>query len=104
MHEEGNYYVSHGSILSRYNEGVMLDEDVTVVVDIDSGGLLKVGKKDWVTNYFNTMCNRYLSNGFPEMVSSLELVNTITDPDQEIRPENLSAKDWYEKAMQKINP
>ena len=46
MHEEGMYYVSHGSILSRYNEGVMLDEDVTVVVDIDTGGLLKVGKKD----------------------------------------------------------
>lgn len=88
MHEEGNYYVSHGSILSRYNEDVMLDEDVTVVVDIDSGGLLKVGKKDWVTNYFNTMCNRYLSNGFPEMVSSLKLITFhVKYPEFDFEPE-----------------
>ena len=48
-----------------------------------------------------TIQNEYFKRG---IMTALELVNTITDPDQEIRPENLSAQDWYEKAMQKINP
>ena len=88
MHEEGIYYVNNGSILSRYNEGIMFSEDVTVLVDIDTGGLLKVGKKNWVTNYFGTMCSRYLNNGFPEMVSSLKLITFhVKYPEFDFEPE-----------------
>lgn len=74
MHEKCNYYVQYGSIYSRSNPGVMLDEDITIVVDTEVGSLLKIGKKDWVTEYFNNMCKKYVDNGYPEMVDSLRLI------------------------------
>lgn len=48
-----------------------------------------------------TIQDEYFKRG---ILTALELVNTITDLEQEIRPEDLSAKDWYERAMRKMNP
>lgn len=74
MHEKCNYYVQYGSIYSHSNPGVMLDEDITIVVDTEVGSLLKIGKKDWVEKYFHDMCNKYVSAGFPEMNDHLQLI------------------------------
>lgn len=74
MHEKGNYYVQYGSIYNRFNHGVMLDEDITIIVDIDTGTLIKIGKKDWVEEYFHDMCTKYANNDFPDMTNSLQLI------------------------------
>lgn len=74
MHEKCNYYVQYGSIYSHSNPGVMLDEDITIVVDTEVGSLLKIGKKDWVEKYFHDMCSKYVSAGFPEMQNELQLI------------------------------
>ena len=74
MHEQCNYYVQCGSIYSRCNQSIMLDEDVTVILDIDVGTLIKVGKKDWVENYFNEMCRSYMDVGCQSIVDGLKLM------------------------------
>lgn len=74
MHEGCTYYVSYGSIFNRYNGNIMLDEDITIIVDIEAGTLLKVGKKDWVTDYFHNMCKRYIDSGFSDIAASLKLI------------------------------
>lgn len=63
MHENGAYYVMYGSIFSRYNEGFMIDEDATILIDTAAGALLKVGKKGAVTSYFNKMTEGYKAVG-----------------------------------------
>lgn len=74
MHENCNFYVENGSILCRANPGVMLDEDITILIDIEDGVLLKVGRRDWVTDYFNVICGRYADLKMPELSDSLKLI------------------------------
>lgn len=74
MHENCAYYVQYGSIYNKYNDRVMLDEDITIIVDIETYTLLKVGKKDWVTDYFNHMCQKYIDKGFSNIAATLKLI------------------------------
>lgn len=69
MHKKCAYYVSRVSILSRYNEGVMLNEDVTVLVGIDTGVLVnrqlfnnRFQSQPAVTGIFLIDVNTYLSS------------------------------------------
>ena len=55
MHKNGPYFVNNGSICSMYNNGFMVDEDTTILVDLAVGTLLRVGKKEIVTNYYNVI-------------------------------------------------
>ena len=72
-HESGNYYVQDGSIFNRYNNS-FFDEDVTIIIDTSEGILLKVGKKDNITKYFETMCSKYNNMGLTDMISSMKLI------------------------------
>jgi hypothetical protein len=74
MHEKGNYFTQYGSIYAKSNPGIMLDEDITIVIDIESGILMKVGKKDMVEAYFNDSVSKYVAVGFPEMQNKLKLI------------------------------
>jgi hypothetical protein len=85
MHENCNFYVENGSIYNRANPNVMLDEDITIIVDIENGILHKVGHKDWVTDYFNEMCQKYIDAGIPEMAAELKLIvfnSEIVNPNE----------------------
>lgn len=53
LHRIGPCHVENGSILSEYNNGLMLDEDTTILVDIETGTLLKYGHKNMVEKYYN---------------------------------------------------
>lgn len=52
LHRIGPCYVENGSILSKYNS-LMLDEDTTILVDVETGALLKYGHKAMVEKYYN---------------------------------------------------
>ena len=53
LHRIEPCYVENGSILSEYNNGLMLDEDTTILVDVETGALLKYGHKSMVEEYYN---------------------------------------------------
>lgn len=74
LHENGPYYTQNGSIYSRYNDGFMMDEDSSVIVDVGTGTLLKVGKRENIEPYYRTMCQKYNQMGFPEFYETLRLV------------------------------
>ena len=74
MHENGNYYVQYGSIYSRANSGVMFDEDTTIIVDKECGTLLKVGRKDQLKTYYDTMCQKYNAAGLSHVNDNLMLI------------------------------
>lgn len=54
-HTNGPWYVNYGSIFNRYNEGIMLDEDIAILIDEESGTLHKVGKRENIEEYFNNV-------------------------------------------------
>lgn len=88
MHKNGIYYTQYGSIFSRYNDSLMLDEDVTILIDKELGTLLKIGKKQNVTNYFNTMCDQYIRHGIPEMTENLQVITFhVKYPELEFEPD-----------------
>lgn len=74
MHDKCAYYTQCGSIFSRYNPGFMVDEDVTVLLDIGSGTLLKVGRKEDVEKYHNKMYTEYVQTGYFTMIRDLKLI------------------------------
>ncbi len=74
MHENGHYYVENGSIYSRINGAFMIDEDATILLDTECGTLLKIGQKQSVTDYFNTMVTKYLEAGFADIANGLKLI------------------------------
>ena len=88
MHENCAYYVQYGSIYNRHDGGIMLDEDITIIVDIETGTLLKVGKKDWVTDCFNRMYQKYVDKGFSNIAATLRLITFhVKYPELDFEPE-----------------
>lgn len=53
LHRIGPCYVENGSIFNDYISELMLDEDITILVDIKTGILLRYGHKNMVERYFN---------------------------------------------------
>jgi hypothetical protein len=100
MHKNGNFYVESGSILSKINPDTMLDEDVTIIIDIDEGILFKVGRKSSVTNYFNKKCQKYIDCDMPEMIQSLRLITfDILKPEHFDADEICTIINWFANAI-----
>lgn len=78
LHTIGPWYTNYGSMFNKYNDGVMLDEDIAILVTIDAqdgiGTLHKVGKVEPLKQYMDMVVNKYLQNGFTEMASEWKLI------------------------------
>jgi hypothetical protein len=73
LHVNKPWYTVNKAMLNGDNS-IILDEDITIIVDTESGTLLKVGQKDWVTKYYNTMLEGYSQMGMEQMCNDLKLV------------------------------
>ena len=89
MHKNGPYFVNNGSICSMYNNGFMVDEDTTILVDLAVGTLLRVGKKEIVTNYYNVIVEKYTKLDCLELLEEMKLITfNICYPNLEYKPDN----------------
>ena len=61
MHTVGNYYVENGSIVSRSTNTII--DNPACVVDMDTGGVLKVGNIAFIQNYFSETCDKLRVTG-----------------------------------------
>lgn len=72
LHEIGPYTVSDGSLI--YEDYIINEPTILIDVDSDMKTLLKVGNKDFVTNYYNTMVAKYTARGWTNMTETLTLI------------------------------
>lgn len=77
-HQNGPWYVKYGSMFNKYNDGIMLDEDIAILIDScpedDRGIVLKVGKYENVLKYFNSLIEKYNKNNIPEYYETMSII------------------------------
>ncbi len=71
-HKIGPWYTDNGSMISRITH-TMLDEDIAVciTVDADDNSLIlhKIGKMEFIKNYYDTAVQRLTSIGCQKLAS-----------------------------------
>lgn len=77
-HQNGPWYMNCGSMFNKYNKGIMLDDDIAILIDScpedDTGSLLKVGKYENVSNYFNTLIERYSTMNHHQLYKDMSII------------------------------
>ena len=77
-HINGPWYVDNGSMYNRCNSSVMLDEDIAILVDSDVendvGCLLKIGKYDTVSEYYNRYVESFKNGKSPRQIDTLMVI------------------------------
>lgn len=64
-HNNGMFYVKNNEIYNSYNNVSISKEDISVLIDIDTNTLIKIGDSNFITNYRDTMVQAYIKAGFP---------------------------------------
>lgn len=77
-HEIGPWYTDNGSMISRITH-TMLDEDIAVciTVDADDNSLIlhKIGKMEFIKNYYDTAVQRLASIGCQDLANEWKLIS-----------------------------
>ena len=78
-HNFGPLFTEHGSIMSRMNLGLMLDENITACITVDSDDkkltLMKYGNYDDMKKYYDTTIGKLIEAGFPDMAAEWQLIS-----------------------------
>ena len=73
MHENGPWKNEDGLLINQYTDGCVNAYDMAVLVDLDTGSVLKHGDETMCTKYMATYTTR-ISKLFPEDIPNLVLV------------------------------
>ena len=72
LHEIGPYTVLDGSLI--HENHIINEPAILIDAEPDMKTLLKVGNKDFVTNYYNTMVAKYTARGWTNITETLTLI------------------------------
>ena len=105
QYEEGKEF---NYTITRCGENVTKDLNYNIVSDMFYNLLSNAEQLESIKSNLTRIAEEGISAGTLQteyfkrgIETALELINTVTNPDNEIRPEELSAQDWYERATGK---
>lgn len=100
-HKLGALYTSNGSILSRTDPSIMLDENIAVCIAVDNDentiSLMKYGNYDSVSSYYKNSIKKLIDSGLEELASEWKLLTFNT-----AYPELCFAPDGYNFTIDEI--
>lgn len=91
-HEIGPWYTDNGSMISRITHTI-LDEDIAVciTVDADDNSLIlhKIGKMEFIKNYYDTAVQRLAGIGCQDLANEWKLISfNVQYPEFNFAPED----------------
>lgn len=91
-HDIGPLYTDNGSILSHTNPGLMLDEQVTACITVDSDDnsitLMKYGNYAVMKDYYDTSISKLVASGLADLAAEWKLISfNIAYPELNFAPD-----------------
>ena len=82
LHSNGPYYTHDGSIYNPFVPQFVMNENASILIDIETGTLLKVGERKIIEPYYLTMCQKCHKIGYTTMTNALQIItfNVKSEP------------------------